>query len=383
MKKILFIAPRNPFSGRYSGDVIRAKKIIEFLSRNNYVKVISNNNKDLKIKKSRFSYQGFKEPSLIRKIVYIIISLIKLKPLQLGFFYCPKLEKYVNLNANNFDLIFFQSFRVAQYLNKDLKEKCLLDMGDLMSKNYEQTRKSTFFLNPIKIVYIIEGLLVKKYENFCFTNFNKIFLFSKKEIKSLSKEFHKKVFQISFGISQIKKLYKFRKDNYKIIFIGNIKYTPNRKACYDFANDVLPKIRNKYPEIELHIIGEISKFDKYILKNKTNVKVFGQVNNLDKHLNKSICGLANLRISTGIQTKLLTYMSYGLPSLCSIKVSKNFDLIKGSKISTYKNNEEMTKIILKFKKNKQFSLSSSKKSLSTIKKFKWDNVLPVFDKFIS
>ena len=41
MRKILFICPRSPFSGRYSGDVIRAKKFIYFLSRNNYVKVIS------------------------------------------------------------------------------------------------------------------------------------------------------------------------------------------------------------------------------------------------------------------------------------------------------------------------------------------------------
>ena len=28
MKKILFISMRNPFSGRYSGDVIRSLKII-------------------------------------------------------------------------------------------------------------------------------------------------------------------------------------------------------------------------------------------------------------------------------------------------------------------------------------------------------------------
>ena len=41
MKKILFISPRNPFSGRYSGDVVRAKKFAYYLSRNNYVKVIS------------------------------------------------------------------------------------------------------------------------------------------------------------------------------------------------------------------------------------------------------------------------------------------------------------------------------------------------------
>ena len=41
MKKILFISTRNPFSGRYSGDVIRAEKFVYFLSRKNYVKVIS------------------------------------------------------------------------------------------------------------------------------------------------------------------------------------------------------------------------------------------------------------------------------------------------------------------------------------------------------
>ena len=32
-EKILFISPRNPFSGRYSGDVIRAHKFINFLKK--------------------------------------------------------------------------------------------------------------------------------------------------------------------------------------------------------------------------------------------------------------------------------------------------------------------------------------------------------------
>ena len=48
MKKILFISTRNPFSGRYSGDVIRAKKFIYFFSKNNYLKVISLEYKNLK-----------------------------------------------------------------------------------------------------------------------------------------------------------------------------------------------------------------------------------------------------------------------------------------------------------------------------------------------
>ena len=67
MKKILFICPRNPFSGRYSGDVIRAKKFINYFSRNNYVKVLSPSSKNIDKKESKLSYQGFKSSNFLQK----------------------------------------------------------------------------------------------------------------------------------------------------------------------------------------------------------------------------------------------------------------------------------------------------------------------------
>ena len=114
MKKILFICPRNPFSERYSGDVIRAKKFIYSLSKNNYVKVISSDLKDSKKKESKLSYESFKEISVFIKIFYILFSLIKIKPFQLGYFFSPKIKEYVQNNYQNYDIIFFQSFRTAQ-----------------------------------------------------------------------------------------------------------------------------------------------------------------------------------------------------------------------------------------------------------------------------
>ena len=103
MKKILFICPRNPFSERYSGDVIRAKKFIYSLSQNNYVKVISLDSKDSQKKESRLSYESFKEINFFIKIFYIIFSLIKIKPLQLGYFFSPKIKEYVQNNYQNYD----------------------------------------------------------------------------------------------------------------------------------------------------------------------------------------------------------------------------------------------------------------------------------------
>ena len=383
MKKILFICPRNPFSERYSGDVIRAKKTIYFLSKNHYVKVISSDFKNSQKKESKLSYEGFKEISLISKIIYIFFSFIKLRPIQLGYFFSPKIKEYVQNNFQDYDLIFFQSFRTAQYMPKGNNKTCILDMGDLMSKNYKQTSVRYFFFNPIRVIYYIESLLVKKYESSCFKKFSKILLLSKREIDSVEKKFKGKLAQFSFGVTNINKKYSFHQKNFKIIFIGNIKYAPNKKACYEFANKILPLINEIYPNIEFHIIGEISKIDKFLLKKKTNVKILGKIKNLDPYLDKTICGMANLKIATGIQTKLLTYMSYGIPSVCSQEVIKNFDAIKESKTSFYRNNEEMIKIILKYKRNKNFSLNASKRALKTIKKFKWEKVLPVLDKVLN
>ena len=384
MKKILFISPRNPFSGRYSGDVIRAKKFIYFLSRNNYVKVISLDVQNSRKKESKLNYESFSHPDFISKAYYIFCSLLKFKPLQLGYFYSAKINEYVKKKHQNYDLIFFQSFRTAQYLPKNYKKKTILDMADLVSKNYEQTSKRLFFFNPIRIIYFIESLLLKRYEKICFNNFQKILLHSKKEINTVGKKYKKKIIQYSFRIDNIKRKYKFNTKNYKVIFIGNIKYAPNRNACFEFTNKILPLICKIYPNIEFHIIGEISKIDKFFLQQKQNVKIFNKVDNLEPYLNKAICGLANLKISSGIQTKLLTYMSYGIPSVCSQQVFENFDAIKESKINFYKNNEEMIKIILKLKRNKNFSLSASKRALQTIKKFKWDKIiLPTLNKILN
>ena len=50
MRRILFLTPRNPYSGRYSGDVIRARKFIEKLKKKYSLTIVSLDSKDSKKK---------------------------------------------------------------------------------------------------------------------------------------------------------------------------------------------------------------------------------------------------------------------------------------------------------------------------------------------
>ena len=382
MKKILFITTRNPFSGRYSGDVIRAKKFVKHLSKKYQMSVVSLSQKNQEISGKNFIFHGYKSDNIILRIVYIFTNLINLRPLQLGYFYSKKISEFIKINHEEYDVLLFQSFRTAQYLPEICKKKCILDMGDLMSKNYDQASRRLSFFNPYRFIYFFESYLLKKYEETCFNKFDKILLLSKKEIKSINSKFQNKLIHFFFGEDNLKNKFRFNLKNNKIIFIGNIKYVPNRNACYDFVKKIFPLILKVYPNTEFHIIGEISKIDKFVLNKYKNVKILGKVNNLSPYLNRVICALANLKISTGVQTKLLTYMSFGIPFICSKQVAENFDHMKITKDLYYTNNKEIIKMIIKFKKNKNFSSSFSKKSINQIKKFKWNKVLSFLNKLI-
>ena len=145
-------------------------------------------------------------------------------------------------------------------------------MTDLYSNNYKQTQKNLSMFNPMFYIYFLEELLVKKYEKKCSNKFNKIILVSNKDLKNNDKVFKKKFIEIPNGINKQNKVFKFSKKNNRILFIGNIKYLPNKLACYEFVKKILPRINIIFKNIEFHIVGDIYNKDKFYLSKLRNVK---------------------------------------------------------------------------------------------------------------
>ena len=165
MKKILFISVRDPFSERYSGDVIRSKKFVQYLLKKNHVEVIclgSNNNVTTS---KRLTVRSFKKDNLLQSVINIFTSLFKFRPLHFSFLHSVEIKEFINDNYQNYDVIFCQSIRSFQFLSDKIYKKIILDMGDLYSKNYYQTFKELLFFNPLKIIYFIESIFVKNFEN--------------------------------------------------------------------------------------------------------------------------------------------------------------------------------------------------------------------------
>ena len=96
--------------------------------------------------------------------------------------------------------------------------------------------------------------------------------------------------------------------------------------------------------------------------------IYGQVEKLDKIFSNGICGICNLKVTTGIQNKIFTYMSYGLPVIASQNSFPKKLLKKNQDLLVYKNSKyEIVKNIIKLKENKKLSVKISKNSFKKLK----------------
>ena len=384
MNKILFISTRYPFP-IFGGDKLRSFGILKFLSKKNKVDLVCLGKRDEMQKKLTFCrnikvfHLGF-----LPKIINTIFSFLKLEPLQNGFCLSNEMKNYIDNVEDKYDTIICHLLRSSQYLPNKFKGKKILEMTDLPSLNYQQLINQLSILNPLKYIYAIEKFLVYRYEEKISGKFhNIVFVSNKDALEAKKKISQKKISVIGSADNFVSKLFKYKKNNNKIIFIGNINYIPNKLACYYFAKNILKKINLKYPKIKFHVIGNIGYLNKLFLLKYRNVVIHGKVNNLRNVIKNSICGLCNVKISTGFQYKTLTYMSYGIPVILSVNAFVNTKFKKNREVLVFRNDEELIKNIYYLKNNKtkanQLSINSQK---IIKKKYNRDKVLLKYNKII-
>jgi glycosyltransferase involved in cell wall biosynthesis len=284
----------------------------------------------------------------------------------------------INEIKKDYDAIIFHLIRSGEFLPKNYEGTKILEMTDLISKNYSQLYKKLNFINPLKYLYLIEQVLLEKYEKKIAESFDRIVLVSKRDAKyfSIGNKVKKRVQIISNGTDIKKKKYHFKKKNKDIIFIGNINYLPNKIACYDFIKTTMPKLEMKGINITFKIIGQTSNLLKFYLTRFKNVEVYNNIIFPEKLCNNAICGVSNLSVVTGIQNKIMEYMRIGLPTIVSEKCFDNLNFIKNKDLLVYKNQDEFVKQIIKLKTEKQFAQKISNNCYRKIRgNFTWEKSL--------
>lgn len=166
MKKILFISSR-PIYPIMGGDQIRTAQQLEFLVQRYKVDVICQTEEPVKEDMIR------KYVPTINNVTYFVSSkwmnylhtlrfLFNHLPMQVNYYYDYRIKKYINRHLSEYDFVFCNNIRTAEYVRTLRKVKKVIDFVDAISMNYEKAAKVAKGLK--KIIYKIDYKRCVRYE---------------------------------------------------------------------------------------------------------------------------------------------------------------------------------------------------------------------------
>ncbi|HXP73812.1 MAG TPA: TIGR03087 family PEP-CTERM/XrtA system glycosyltransferase [Stellaceae bacterium] len=119
------------------------------------------------------------------------------------------------------------------------------------------------------------------------------------------------------------------KNSTSLIFTGVMDYLPNVDGILWFCDEILPRVRNAIPEASLVICGSRPTAAIRNLTKRPGITVTGHVPDVRDHMDKAELAVAPLRITRGIQNKLLEALAMSLPCVASTAVWRGTTIPEG------------------------------------------------------
>ncbi|MCY4024427.1 MAG: glycosyltransferase family 4 protein [Anaerolineaceae bacterium] len=101
-----------------------------------------------------------------------------------------------------------------------------------------------------------------------------------------------------------------------LLFTGNFAYEPNVDAALWLARDLVPRLRQEHPELQLWLVGNAPPESLRTLDGE-GIRVTGRVPDLRPWLTRATLYVSPLRMGAGIKNKVLEALATGCPLLAT------------------------------------------------------------------
>jgi sugar transferase (PEP-CTERM/EpsH1 system associated) len=312
--KILFLAHRIPYPPD-KGEKIRAFHELKFLGARHTVDLYCFADSEAEAEQQTalkdYCRRIYVETrSRARKVTGAAQSLLRGEPLSCGFFSSSKFQAEIlrALASETFDVIFVYCSSMAQYIPLGLAIPVVMDFVDIDSAKWSQYAKRS--RPPLSWVYEREAKTLAAFEEKWARASAFTIVTTLQEAELLRGEGIPPVQVVCNGVEipagrgaglpeSIRALQPFA------LFVGTMDYLPNVDAVAYFAEEILPRIRERHPELSFLIVGRNPSNRVHKLGKLPGVVVTGAVPDVEVYLANCAAVVAPFRIAQGIQNKLL------------------------------------------------------------------------------
>jgi polysaccharide biosynthesis protein PslH len=104
-----------------------------------------------------------------------------------------------------------------------------------------------------------------------------------------------------------------RADEEAVVFSGNMEYHPNRSAVRFFAQDIWPRLRERWPRLVWRLVGKNPQAVAEFTAGDPRIQVSGPVEDAVAELARSRVAVAPLLAGSGTRLKILEAWAAGVP----------------------------------------------------------------------
>lgn len=153
-----------------------------------------------------------------------------------------------------------------------------------------------------------------------------------------------------------------------LLFIGGYNHPPNADAMRWMVHDILPRIRGRLPDIELHILGDIPDEARRALE-APGVTLHGRVAELAPWMNTCRMSVAPLRYGAGVKGKVNMAMSHGLPVIATPVAAEGMHLVDGEDVLVAEDAENFANAVVRLHQDPELWLRLSDAGLDNVRRY--------------
>lgn len=132
----------------------------------------------------------------------------------------------------------------------------------------------------------------------------------------------------------------------RLIFTGQMDYSPNINAVLRVASRILPLVRAHLPEVSFHIVGRNPSEQVMALDGVDGVHVWGRVPDMRPWLRAVDMAVVPLDIARGVQNKVLEAMAMALPVVLTTSAASGIEAKAGEHFAVADSDEDIAKAIV-------------------------------------
>lgn len=380
MSNLLFLSLRFPYPPQ-RGDRIRAYYFIVELSKRHNISLISFYESEKEIEqinelRKYCSQVKVIKFSQLRAYFNSTIYSLSSKPIQVGYWYSPKMRKLVDklVESSDFDIIHAQFFRMAQYVTKYTDYPKVLDLTDALSLNLHRRAQLDRGLS-LPLVKL-EERRVRRYETEIIKNFDVgtiVSAFDRDYLLDLDSSLELAVIPMGVDLDYFSP----SENDYKsqILFTGTMSYFPNYDAALYFCNEILPLIKQQLPDVSFYVVGN-NPHKKLRQIACSDIVVTGHVPDVRPYFDDSAVFVCPLRSGSGMQAKNLEAMAMGVPIVTTSIGLEGLEAASGVEIFVADNPDDFANHVIRLIKEPQLRREISENARRLVEnKYSWHEIV--------